>query len=640
MRGKIIESQTLKSVCRQFGTFALVGLTGTALHYSLLYLLVEFGGVGPLVASGCGALIGLLVNYFLNHGLTFKSDQSHYRAFPKFVLIASIGLAINLALMALLVNRLQIYYMLAQVLVTGVVLVWNFLANRFWTFRMDSSGEGNFSGSAMDGNWRDRITPLFRMGMALLALVLLIRLITLPFYPLIDPSESRYAEMARKMLETGVWVTPQISYGVPFWGKPPLAVWLNAITLGIFGVNEFAARLSALFLCTGSVWIVYRLALGRGEKAQAFVAPAILAGMTLFFVMAGSVAMDQCLNLGVTLALGSFWQALRKGRRFYGYLFFIGLSIGIMAKGPIALVIAGIPIGLWSLIRNEWKVLWQRLPWVSGTLLMLAITLPWFLIAELRTPGFLEYFFIGEHWNRFTVKGWRGDLYGSGRAHTKGTIWLYWMLAALPWSPLFLAQVFQAFWRKKAAMLLHCSDGWRLYCLLWMLSPLIFFTFSANIIWTYVLPALPGCALLLAEWRRDDRIGWFSNDRIAFCVAALVPLLFLGLVIVWQFVPFQFLRTQKSLVSQYLELRKGSGGKLLYLGDSPYSGQFYTSGKAGALPNVEAFQAAIANPDQIYFACPKKSWPDLSEAIKSRLQPVGSHNGFLLLYRSSRLQGE
>jgi 4-amino-4-deoxy-L-arabinose transferase-like glycosyltransferase len=149
---------------------------------------------------------------------------------------------------------------------------------------------------------------LSRLGLGLLCLVLLIRLITLSFYPLIDPTESRYAEMARKMLETGIWVTPQIGYGIPFWGKPPLAVWLNAISLGIFGVNEFAARLSALVLCVGTVWIVYRLASARVEKDQAFVAPAVLVGMTLFFIMAGSVAMDQCLTLGVTLALGSFWQ--------------------------------------------------------------------------------------------------------------------------------------------------------------------------------------------------------------------------------------------------------------------------------------------------------------------------------------------
>lgn len=61
--------------------------------------------------------------------------------------------------------------------------------------------------------------------------------------PVKDTTEARYAEIARKMLETGDWITPQFEYGVPFWGKPPLHTWLSAAGMGAFGVNEFAARL-------------------------------------------------------------------------------------------------------------------------------------------------------------------------------------------------------------------------------------------------------------------------------------------------------------------------------------------------------------------------------------------------------------
>ena len=488
-------------------------------------------------------------------------------------------------------------------------------------------------------NWRDKPLTLFRLGPVFLLLVLAIRLVTLGLYPLVDPTESRYAEMARKMLETGVWVTPQIGYGIPFWGKPPLAVWLNAFSLGIFGINEFAARLSALLLCAGTIWLVGRAAVRHGRE-QDFTAVAILAGMVLFFIMAGSVAMDQCLTLGVTLSMVSFWLALHKGKPYYGYLFFIGLSIGLLSKGPVALVLVGLPLGLWTLVRNEWNAVWRGLPWVKGTLLMLAVSVPWYLLAEHRTPGFLEYFIVGEHWKRFTEKGWQGDLYGSGRAHAPGSIWLYWLFAALPWSPVFLAVLGTAIWRKNVRHLLDCPDGWRLYCLLWMLAPLMFFTLAANAIWTYAMPGLPGCALLLAEWRRDGSLGWFSNDRIAFAIGILFPALFLVAVMVWQVAPFKFVRTQKALVGQYLELRKGSEDKLVYLWENPYSAQFYSRGKVGELSNVEEFQAAMDNPKQNFFACPRRSWADLPEAIKRRLQPVGSHNGYLLLYRFSRPEGQ
>lgn len=471
---------------------------------------------------------------------------------------------------------------------------------------------------------------LLRLGPAFLLLVLAARLLILGAYPLVDPSESRYAEMARKMLETGNWVTPQIDYGVPFWGKPPLAVWLNAICLNLFGVNEFASRLSALLLGAGVVWIVYRLAATRGGQ-QAFAAPAMLAGMALFFVMAGSVAMDQALALGVALTMAAFWLAMRHDSAVYRYGFFIGLSVGLMAKGPVAVVLTGLPIGLWTLLRKEWLEVWRRLPWVKGTALMLVLSVPWYLIAEQRTPGFLEYFFIGEHWKRFTEPGWQGDLYGSGRAHAKGTIWVYWLSAALPWSPLFLAVVGVAWRRRQLGKLLASADGWRLYCLLWMLSPMLFFTVSANVIWTYVLPGLPGCALLLAEWRREGRLDWLSSRGLTMVCAALVPGLFLAAVLAWQFAPFQFVRTQKPLIDAYYQLRTDSGQHLYYVWDNPFSAQFYTQGQARQIHNVEEFQSLLEQPGQDFFVCPKKAWADMPEFIRDRLQNKGVYNGFILL---------
>lgn len=76
----------------------------------------------------------------------------------------------------------------------------------------------------------------------------------------------------------------------------------------------------------------------------------------------------------------------------------------------------------------------EQSPWIKGALLMLALSLPWYLLAERQTPGFLHYFIVGEHFQRFTVKGWQGDLYGSGHASPLGTIWLYGLTMFLPWT--------------------------------------------------------------------------------------------------------------------------------------------------------------------------------------------------------------
>lgn len=114
--------------------FAVVGIIGTVAHYVLLVMLVEMLAVNAVVASTAGATLGALVNYLLNRRYTFRSEKRHGEALTKFLIIAASGLALNSSFMLLFVEILGVYYLLAQVVSTGLVLVWNFVGNRFWTF--------------------------------------------------------------------------------------------------------------------------------------------------------------------------------------------------------------------------------------------------------------------------------------------------------------------------------------------------------------------------------------------------------------------------------------------------------------------------------------------------------------------------
>src|SRR5699024_3060382 len=119
------------------------------------------------------------------------------------------------------------------------------------------------------------------------------------------------------------------------------------------------------------------------------------------------------------------------------YGFFVGLAIGLLAKGPITLVLVGgalLPWLVWH--RREAGTCLRALPWVRGSLLAAALTLPWYIAAEIKTPGFLYSFIVGEHVLRFLDPGWNGDLYGTAHIHTYGTIWWYWLVTAAPWSVL------------------------------------------------------------------------------------------------------------------------------------------------------------------------------------------------------------
>lgn len=124
----------MKVLARQFSLFTLVGVVGTVAHYSLLVVLVDGSAVAPVPASMAGALLGALVNYALNYRFTFASTRRHQDAMPRFLAVAGVGFGLNAVFMWITVEGLGFHYLLGQMCATALVLVWNFLGNRLWTF--------------------------------------------------------------------------------------------------------------------------------------------------------------------------------------------------------------------------------------------------------------------------------------------------------------------------------------------------------------------------------------------------------------------------------------------------------------------------------------------------------------------------
>lgn len=125
---------SLNPVFGRFFRFAGVGVFGTVAHYLVLVVAVELFALRPLVASSIGFTVGALVNYMLNYRFTFRSKRRHREALPRFYLVAVAGFVINGLVMLILAERLALQYLLAQVLATGIVLIWGFTANSLWTF--------------------------------------------------------------------------------------------------------------------------------------------------------------------------------------------------------------------------------------------------------------------------------------------------------------------------------------------------------------------------------------------------------------------------------------------------------------------------------------------------------------------------
>jgi len=335
---------------------------------------------------------------------------------------------------------------------------------------------------------------------ALLAAVLAIRLLTLFLYPVTDTTESRYAEISRLVLESGEWVMPQFQPGVPFWGKPPLFAWLTAGSLGLLGVSEFAARLPHFLLALATLWLVMIAARNEMARKKVPLALLILASTPLFFASSGTVMTESGLLFSTTLCMAGFWRWHAGGDRRWALALFAGLGLGMLAKGPVAVVVTALPLALWATANGQWRKL-LALPWLGGIALFLLITAPWYVAAERHSPGFIEYFLVGEHFLRFVQPGWAGDLYGNAHEEPMGMIWLWWFQATGAWGVLmaWVAGRFAIRGLREKTRPWPMLDPWRSYLAWWMLAPLLFFTFSGNVLWTYVISGLPAFALLTAD---------------------------------------------------------------------------------------------------------------------------------------------
>ena len=448
--------------------------------------------------------------------------------------------------------------------------------------QMDAGFQGDFA--QVDATTRSRRLAI------LLVFLLMARLVLAAIAPVTDTTEARYADMARMMVETGDWITPQIDYGVPFWGKPPLHTWLAAAGIKVLTpVLTFlhapepmalAARLPILATALAMLWLLYGWIAALLNRETALMAAIILGSSALFFGASAFVMTDMPMALGIVLAMVGFHRGTGAGGdapdRRWGLAFFGGLAIGLLAKGPVAVVLVGIPLFLWLLIGKRWRLL-GRLPWVTGTLMLTIGVLPWYVAAEMKTPGFLRYFFIGEHFQRFVQPNWQGDLYGSGHERAKGVIWLYGLGAFLPWL-LFVPALLRRGPRVE-------DRGLSLYLALFMVAPMILFTPAANILAAYVLPGMPAAAALMAIAWRDARAPEGRLVTAAALIAAVaLPAFAIGVFLTHDLRSYPF-RTTEGAVRALAEIAPEA--RIWTLGGRIYSAEFYTQGRAQAITSEQ-----------------------------------------------------
>jgi len=306
--------------------------------------------------------------------------------------------------------------------------------------------------------------------------------------PLIDPDESRYAEIPREMLELGDFITPHLNY-VKYFEKPPLHYWLNALSFSVFGQNEFAARFAGTLCGLLGVLLTYHLGRKLFGRRQGLLAALILGTATGYLVQARINFTDMTLTFCLTACLGFYVVASRDNephKRLYYYLFYIFAALAVLAKGLIGIVLPGAVIFFYLLASRRWRLL-KEMRLATGILLFLLVCAPWFILVSLQNPEFPRFFFIHEHFQRFLTK-----------VHERYQPFWYFIPVLigtmLPWS-FFIPGSLGGIWRERK---LPQADA-RLFLVLWTAVIFIFFSKSNSKLIPYILPIFPALALLMGE---------------------------------------------------------------------------------------------------------------------------------------------
>ncbi len=435
------------------------------------------------------------------------------------------------------------------------------------------------------------------------------RFLLMIYLPLTDTTEARYANIALIMAKTRDWITPYFDYDIPYWGKPPLSFWFQALSYRLFGIHDFVPRLPSMLITLGTAWLIYKLLITISNKTTALWAIIIYFSSLLVYALSGVVLLDTYLTFATTLSYVSFVMFIKGYRKYWNYLFFIGLGIGLLVKGPLALVLVGGTIFIWVLLsfRDRISIL-SSMPWIRGILLMFLIALPWYILAEIKTPGFLNYFIIGENFDRFLDSGWKGDLYGHAHFKPLGSIWFMWLYSSLPWGLIGIVIILKKIFNKtnRSILIQEVKKDDISFYVIWMLFPMLFFTFSANITPTYVLYGFPAMGILFSLYLSEEGKNFPTKYRKSLFASSLfVPLL--GLVAIFYVVPFaNNLKTEKFLINKYKQIAK-KDEPIYFLNHKEFSDTYYMNKKIVAINEKELHKIIENNTKSRYFVVIEKN---------------------------------
>lgn len=304
----------------------------------------------------------------------------------------------------------------------------------------------------------------------------------------LGPDEPRYAGVAREMYRSGDFVTPRLA-GEAWFEKPALMYWLAALSFTVFGVGEAAARLPSALAATAAVFFVFWIGRRLFSRAVGFAAAMILATAVGFLALARAASMDMLLTASLTAAMAFFlagYTSESRSKRWFFYGFYIALGFGALAKGPIAILLPVLALGVFTLWRGSWRDAWAWHP--EGIALTALVAGPWYAaVTWINGREFVDVFFLNHNLQRFT-----SEIHGHPQPFYFYIPVL--LLIFFPWSFALIPALGGRYTRTEQLLLL------------WAAVPFVFFSLSGSKLPAYILPILPPLSLLTAREITRDRM--------------------------------------------------------------------------------------------------------------------------------------
>jgi len=331
---------------------------------------------------------------------------------------------------------------------------------------------------------------------------------------LFETSEGRYASVARRMLDSGDWLTPRHN-GLRHFTKPPVTYWFAAAGMKLFGINEFGARFF-LSIAAGATalatWYLGKLLFCR---VTGLIASLVLISSIYFQTQFRGLTTDPFLTAFETLMALAFYAWLSRQKKRWYFTFWLATAAAMLTKRPPGLLpLAGlIPAALLTGHRLQLKKLFGT---AAGWAIFGIFGLGWYLLAAFMNPGLLSYFLIDE-----TVKRVASD------AHQRSAPFYYFLIllpaGIFPWTGYLLMALKEQIGRFR-------KSRSATFMLLWTGVPLLIFTLSRSKLAGYTLPLLVPLALLTAQKLRQTllranpvttKLRYFAGLAIVVGIAAI-----------------------------------------------------------------------------------------------------------------------